>query len=576
FIFPPGLVLILGAAFIPFLRGFWRDLLVLGLPVLALVCVAAGHNAPDYAFHFGNFIMVAFHASPYSTIFGVIFCLAAFGGGLFGLRQARRLELASAYLYAGAALGVVYAGDFITLFSLWELMLIGSLLVLLSNSTPGAWRAGLRYALMHLFGGVLLMAGIIAHAVTTARDGLTPYHLTIPLDELMHLQGLGLAELADWLILAGILVNAGGPLLSAWVADSYPESSPFGGVFLSAFTTKTAVFMLITLAAGNTVLIYAGLFMVFYGIIYAMLENDARRILSYSIINQVGFMVVAVGIGSDLALMGAATHAFCHIIYKGLLFMSAGSVLYMTGKRKCTELGGLYHSMRLTAICGIIGALAISAFPLTSGFVSKSLTAEAAVEAHLPMVWYLLLAASAGVFLHAGVKFPWFVFFQKDSGLRPVDPPLNMRLAMLFFAAFCILPGLFPQALYALLPQAAVPYEPYTPAHVITQLQLLMFAGLAFFVLLPFLKRTDTITLDFDWVYRVFLRGLLLLTERLAYTVSGVVLRWERSLLLLARHRVTRLYSRQGVLADNWSIGTTALLLAAMLGIYLFYSYVIG
>jgi multicomponent Na+:H+ antiporter subunit D len=252
---------------------------------------------------------------------------------------------------------------------------------------------------------------------------------------------------------------------------------------------------------GTELLIWVGLFMVFYGIVYALLENDMRRILAYSIVNQVGFMIAGIGIGTEMALNGAAAHAFTHIIYKALLLMSAGSVLLMTDRRKCSELGGLFHTMPLTTVCGTIGALAISSFPLTSGFVSKSMVSQAAADGHMLTVWLLLTAASAGVFLHAGIKFPWFVFFQKDSGLRPAEPPASMRWAMIFFACLCIALGVWAEPLYALLPYA-VNYVPYTWAHVLTQLQLLLFSGLAFFVMLPYLKRTLTITLDTDWLWR--------------------------------------------------------------------------
>jgi len=318
----------------------------------------------------------------------------------------------------------------------------------------------------------------------------------------------GPGDVAAWLILLGVLVNAAAPPLGSWLADAYPEASESGTVFLSAFTTKTAVYVLMILFAGTELLIYVGLAMAVYGIVYAILENDMRRILAYSIVNQVGFMVCGIGIGTAMALNGAAAHAFAHIIYKALLLMSAGSVLYMTGKRKCTDLGGLYHSMPITMVCGIVGALAISSFPLTSGFVTKSMINQAAADEHLALAWFTLTAASAGVFLHAGIKFPWFVFFQKDSGLRPPDPPWNMRAAMIFFAALCVLvgiPGVY-APLYAILPFPAAMgetlYVPYTGAHVISQLQLLLFSGLAFFVLLPVLKRTLTITLDSDWFYR--------------------------------------------------------------------------
>ena len=278
-------------------------------------------------------------------------------------------------------------------------------------------------------------------------------------------------------------------------------------MFLSAFTTKAAVYVLLRGFPGTELLIYVGLFMIFYGIVYAILENDMRRILAYSIVNQVGFMVAGIGIGTEMALNGTAAHAFTHIVYKALLLMSAGSVLYMTGKRKCSDLGGLFRTMPLTTICGIIGALSISSFPLTSGFVSKSMISEAAANQHLELVWFLLAAASAGVFLHAGIKFPWFVFFQKDSGLRPADPPWNMRLAMVLFSAICIGLGVMPGPLYAMLPYK-VDYVPYTASHVVSQLQLLLFSGLAFFLMLGWLKRTLTITLDVDWFYRRLGRNL--------------------------------------------------------------------
>ncbi len=452
----------------------------------------------------------------------------------------------------------MYAGNLITLFFFWELMLIASLAVLWSAGTKGSRDAGMRYAAMHLLGGALLTAGIAVHAAATGSFAF--YHLI-------------LNHPADWLILAGILINAGGPVASAWVADSYPESSPSGGVFLSAFTTKTAVFALITLAPGLDILIWAGLWMVFYGIVYAMLENDARRILSYSIVNQVGCMVTAVGIGTPLALMGAAAHAFCHIIYKGLLFMSAGSVLHMTGKRNCTDLGGLYRSMRITAACGIVGALSISAFPFTSGFVSKSLTQTAAAEAHLVTVWYLLLAAGAGVFLHAGVKFPWFVFFHRDSGLKSQDPPANMRIAMVFFAALCILPGIFPRTLYALLPDADIPYESYTPAHVVSQFQLLLFAGLAFFTALPWLERKASVTLDCDWFWRVLLCSLLRHTDERGKFLAALA---RQALHIIHRHlrrHALRHVTANGILATGWPIGITMLLLTGFLGLLTLYCY---
>ena len=383
---------------------------------------------------------------------------------------------------------------------------------------------------------------------------------------------LTLDSVPRWLILAGFLLNAGAMPLSAWLPDAYPESSWSGMVFLSAFTTKAAVYVLLRGFPGTELLIYIGLFMVFYGIVYAILENDMRRILAYSIVNQVGFMVTGIGIGTEMALNGAAAHAFTHIIYKALLLMSAGSVLYMTGKRKCTDLGGLFRTMPLTTICGIVGALSISSFPLTSGFVSKSLISTAAGLQHLELVWYLLAAASAGVFLHAGIKFPWFVFFQKDSGLRPDDPPWNMRAAMVLFAALCIGIGVVPGPLYAILP-FAVDFDPYVAFRVVGSLQLLLFSGLAFFLMLGWLKRTLTITLDVDWFYRK--AGLTLARnadrsmERAWLGVGNTAgLGWRRILGGLQRH-----YGPEGILARAWPTGSMAFWATLMLVAYLILSY---
>jgi multicomponent Na+:H+ antiporter subunit D len=275
-------------------------------------------------------------------------------------------------------------------------------------------------------------------------------------------------------------------------------------------------------------------------------------------------MITGIGIGTELALNGAAAHAFTHIIYKALLLMSAGAVLAATGRRKCSELGGLFHSMPLTTICGGIGALAISSFPLTSGFISKSMISQSAADGHLFMVWMLLAAASAGVFLHAGIKFPWFVFFQKDSGLRPPDPPASMRWAMILFAFLCIALGVWPQPLYTMLPYP-VDYVPYTGAHVLTQLQLLLFSGLAFFVMLDYLKRTPTITLDFDWLWRIALPGIASALTRvwrdlLAPISARIVMQASAAATLLARHR-----QPGGLLLRSWPTGSMALWVMVML-----------
>ena len=397
-VFHPGLVLIIGGVLLTFIKGSWRSYVSVALPLLVLYLVWQVPNGNAWQLPFLEHTLTPLRGDKLSRLFGTIFSLMAAGGGLFALQQRSRIEVPSAFIYAGSAISVVFAGDLITVFIFWELMAIGSTLVLWSQGEPTSYKAARRYVMIHLLGGVVLFAGVTGHVLQTGD---------------VNFQSMHLGSCASYLLLLGFLINAGAPPFSAWLPDAYPEASWSGTVFLSAFTTKTAVYVLIRGFPGAELLIWVGLFMVFYGIVYALLENDMRRILAYSIVNQVGFMITGIGIGTEMALNGAAAHAFAHIIYKALLLMSAGSVLMMTKKRKCSELGGLYHTMPLTMICGTIGALAISAFPLTSGFISKSMISQAAADMHLQWVWILLAAASAGVFLHAGIKFPWFVFFSK-------------------------------------------------------------------------------------------------------------------------------------------------------------------
>lgn len=490
---PPSFILILGACLVPLLPGKLKNVYTIVLPALAFFLISQLPETASFKISFfeGFPEMNLLRVDKLSKIFGYIFTLNACVGMLFAFYLKDNTQHTTALVYMGSALGVVFAGDLMALYIFWEFMAIFSALLILANRSRTSYFAAQRYLLVHIVGGLCLLAGILMHYQHTGSLAFQ----SLSFDEFGH-------DVGVWLMLIGILVNAAALPLGSWLADAYPSSSITGGVILSAYTTKTAVYVLARAFPGWDPLLYIGCAMSVYGIIYALLENDMRRILAYSIINQVGFMVTGIGIGTAMALNGTAAHAFCHIIYKSLLWMSAGAVLYRTGKSKCTDLGGLYKSMPWTMILGTIGALAISAVPLTSGFTSKTIILAAAEHEHMGWVWLILEAASAGVFLHAGIKFPYFVFFAKDRGLRPKEAPASMLIAMGILAFLCIYIGINPGPLYDILPFEMEPYSAYHPGHVVAQLQLLMFSALVFFLFLPLLKRTDTISLDFDWFYR--------------------------------------------------------------------------
>jgi multicomponent Na+:H+ antiporter subunit D len=533
---PPGLLLILGALLTAVTPGRAHKAWVLLAPLATLAAIWLFPADARIVEHWLDYELVLAQFNLPTKAFATIFALMALVGGLYAYESASRTELAAAMLYAGSAIGVTFAGDLLTLFMFWEVMAIGSTLVVWAGRSERARLAGRRYANVHLLGGAILMAGIALHVHATGSVLLPKLQLGGDLINPVVMVAEGgrtwlvptLETPGSVLMLIGVLINTGVPLLGAWLPDAYPEATPSGTVFLSAFTTKSAVYVLMVLFAGANVLVWIGCAMTIYGIVYGLLENDVRRILAYSIVNQVGFMVAAIGIGTGLAINGATAHAFAHIIYKALLLMSAGSVMMMTGKRKLSDLGGLYKAMPLTMWCGIIGALAISAVPLTSGFTTKAMISDAAAMTeiwapvtevngklvwdsllHPGLAWFVILVASAGVFLDVGIKFPWFVFLQKRAPAnddRKLDPPASMKVAMLLFAFLCISLGLYPQPLYQLLPfqrgDGGEIYQAWTYAHVVNQLQLLLFAGLAFFVLFSRFKRTLTITLDADWLYR--------------------------------------------------------------------------
>ena len=485
--FPPPAILIIGALIVPFLKGKIKNWYVVLLPAVAFLLICQLELGSSWKVHFFGFNLTFLRVDKLSKVFGYIFTINAVAAFVYAFHLKDDTQHMAALFYIGSSLGVVFAGDVVSLYFFWEIMAVASAFLIFARKTEKAQAAGMRYILVHIFGGLCLLAGIIIYITQTGSVAFNP---------------MTDRNWATYLILLGILVNAAAPLVSAWLPDAYPESTVTGGVILSAYTTKTAVYTLVRGFPGWEILIVIGCIMAIYGIIYALLENDMRRILAYSIINQVGFMVCGVGIGTMMSINGSVAHAFCHIIYKSLLWMSAGSVLYMTGKSKCTDLGGLYKTMPLTLIFGCIGALSISSFPATSGFTSKSLIIDGAIHQHLVWVWLVLEVASAGVFLHAGIKFPYFVFFAKDKGLRPGETNKSMLIAMGFMSFMCIFLGLYPQPLYNVLPYE-VHYQAYTFNHVVAQLQLLMLSALVFFLFLPLLKRTETISIDTDWFYRL-------------------------------------------------------------------------
>ena len=550
--FPPGLILVLGALVIPFLKGSIRNLFMIILPVFGLLGLLAIEDGYTFTINILGLQLTPVRVDRLSLLFGYIFHIAAIISIIYAFHLRDTVQQIAALMYAGTAIGGIFAGDLVSLFVYWEGTAISSVFLIWSSNTHESFKTGMRYLLIQVGSGVLLLAGTILYYKQSGTIVFNKFELT---------------EIGPMLIFIAFGIKAAFPLLHNWLQDAYPQATVTGTVFLSAFTTKLAIYALARGFPGTELLIWIGAIMTAFPIFYAVIENDLRRVLAYSLNNQLGFMVVGVGIGTELSLNGTAAHAFSHILYKALVFMSMGAVLYRTGTIKGSELGGLYKSMPYTTGLCIIGAASISAFPLFSGFISKSLIITAtAVEGYWG-VWLVLLFASAGVFHHSGIKIPYFAFFQHDSGKRPDEAPLNMLIAMSLAAFLCIAVGVYPQALYNILPYE-VNFQPYTTTHVVTQLQLLLFSALAFGWLMrsglypPELKSTN---LDFDWIYRYFLPRLL---ERLVNIIVLIDRKLREYLLKMTNNfisEIRRYYGAGSWFSDTTSIGNSATLLVGFL-----------
>jgi multicomponent Na+:H+ antiporter subunit D len=557
---PPGIVLILGALLVPLVPAGWRRFYLPALPVLSLLHLLALPDGTSVGAELFGLPLEIVRVDRLSLIFGYLFHVAALIAVIYALGLREAGQQVAALVYAGSAIAAAFAGDLVTLFVFWELTAISSVFLIWATRTERAYRAGLRYLIIQVSSGVILLGGAAIYYAATGSIDFGP---------------IGLDSPGGAVIFIAFGIKAAFPLLHNWLQDAYPEATVTGTVFLSAFTTKLAVYALARGFAGTELLIWIGAVMTVFPMFYAILENDLRRLLAYSLNIQLGFMVVGVGIGTELALDGAAAHAVSHTLYKLLLFMAMGAVLLQTGTARATDLGGLHRSMPLTAAFCIAGAASISAFPLFSGFVSKAMLTTATANTQMALPWLMLMFASAGVLLYIGVRVPWLAFYGRDSGLRPAEAPPHMLAAMGIAAALTIVIGIVPGLLFRLLPYATS-YGAYTLSHIVSQLQLLLFSALVLVVLARrglYPAARPATNVDFDWTYRRGLPALARVVTDVGGRAWNAVLGAAFGVLRAGLDYLTRHHGAQGVLAQTWPTGSMALWVTVILAISLVVYY---
>lgn len=564
---PPFLIFFLGAVLAAFSRGYLQKVIVLLTPIVSFLNF---YQLPlDYSF-FHNIYglnLELVYSDKLARLFGYLFHLAALIGVIYSLQVKDTIQHVAALAYAASAIGAVFAGDWITLFLFWEALALTSVFLIWARRTERSYRSGMRYLIMQVLSGVLLFAG----ALFLLKGGLPAKITALSLTDNFNQY----TTIGTWLIFIAFGIKAGFPLLHTWITDSYPEATVSGSVFLSAFTTKVAIYVLARVFAGEELLVTIGLTMACFPIFFAVIENDLRRVLTYSMINQIGFMVCGIGIGTELAINGAVAHAFNDVLFKGLLMMSMGAVLYRVGHINGSHLGGLYKSMPKTTILCIIGAASISAFPLFNGFVSKAIIMGEVLHAGHTIGWLMLLFAAAGVFHHAGIKIPFFAFFAHDSGLKVKEAPINMLIAMSIGAAFCIGIGMNPQYLYQLLP-FDMDYSPYDLTHVVTQLQLLFFSALAFVFLNlkglypPELRSTN---LDSDWFLRRLFPAIYRYFKQSVQTLQTLMQKLGSQIMEKQINLLKKSSGPNGILSRGWGANNMIFIVILLLGALLLYDF---
>ncbi|GAA5263348.1 Na(+)/H(+) antiporter subunit D [Methanocalculus sp. MC3] len=495
---PPFLIYIIGAALLPLLPKRVRHEWMLFVTIAGLAAISLqeyGMVVPVLQLLPGIELSLL-SVDGLSRVVGYIFAGISVLAVIYSSQEERISHQMALLVQVASGMGIVYAGDFITLFIFWELLALSSL-ALIWHGYEGSQGAGYRYALMHILGGVFLLAAI---AVQFAETGSLQIGLAAP-------------GTAAFLFIIGIGMNAAIIPLHAWLPESYSKASIVGSVILCIFTTKAAVYLLARTLPGSEAVMYLGAIMVVYGLVFAILQDDMRMLLSYHVISQVGYMVAAVGIGTTLALNGGIAHLFNHILYKALLFMVVGAIIYQTGRHRLSELGGLGKQMPITFYVSLIASAAIAGVPGFNGYVSKEMIVGAAAESGLLTLELLLLIGSIGTFL-SFVKLNYYAFIREKLDLITRDPPVPMLIAMVMTASACVIYGVYPWILFSILPYP-VTHDIFSISHILEMILIFAAVLLNLWIVRSMIQKPTYIPPDMMDLYRAGGRGVLYLSHTL-------------------------------------------------------------
>ncbi|HOC89473.1 MAG TPA: proton-conducting transporter membrane subunit [bacterium] len=375
-------------------------------------------------------------------------------------------------VFFAAVLNVVVVADLFFFFVFWEIMTLTSyLMVIFRHEERARLRAGYKYFLItHVATIFLFIGGILLYRFS---GSFSFSFLKIAMAEMQQSQP-GLLHFILGCFFLGFATKAGILPMGDWLPDAYPAAPAPASAAFAGSMTKLGIYGLVRVFCGllpisthsqiwGLIIASFGAVSILVGTMTALVQDDAKRLLSFHVIGQMGYMFLAIGIGLHfigtqpvigmIGLGAGIFHLINHVSYKSCLFFNAGSVFYKTGTRDINKVGGLVRIMPVTAAATIIASLSIAGIPPFSGFASKWLIYQSALRGGFSEPFFILLALVAifisAVTLASFIKFFGAIFFGKytDNGSRAKsgDVPLAMRLPQNFLATLCILFGLVPQ-----------------------------------------------------------------------------------------------------------------------------------
>lgn len=398
------------------LLGFTGEKIILDLPVGGF---------------FGNFTFTADGLGVFLAVIATVIGSLAVIFSVDYMKGEAQLGRYYAFVlfFIGAMVGLVLTTSLLLMFVFWEITALCSYaLIAFHNDDPKAVAGGMKALIITQFGGVGLLAGAL---LLFAYQG--SYDIPTFLSNPTILPAGALAAMAFGCLAAAAAKSAQFPF-QTWLPDAMEAPTPISALIHAATMVNAGVYLLARfypafaeIPGWRTAVVVVGLLSALLTALMALTANDLKRVLAYSTVSQLGFMVYAVGAGSVLA---ASFHLFSHAIFKALLFLGAGAVIHAAGTRDMRQMGGLGKQMPFIRFVFIIGSLALAGLPILNGFWSKEFILEVGLE-HGPLWAWIGMLLVAGLTALYTLRCVWLVFFgESRSHLHAHDAGPAMKTAL--------------------------------------------------------------------------------------------------------------------------------------------------